>query len=554
MIYSQYNCVACPAGSPIEENFIIRFPVYEGDEDLVTRYGGNMVNVGTSSNTARGPELTPNATFYNVMKLYLGAYPSIKVFRRTGGSYTVMASEYLESQLKAFGFKDVKRYNYEVVAADEFYAKLNDGNSYSGFGKAVSSIDTYIGIKFYVPVYEKKFNKFVCFSFDARPTYTGHTFYFQVIEINGVTAAGTPFPGTILPDYNPNDPGSYTSESDVGGGQDREPSAGGTIGLPSLPTISSIGTGLIQLYNPSKNQLVNLGRYLWSNDFNLDNLKKIFSNPMDVILGLSIFPVSVPSAGPENIMLGNLDSGVSANTASQQYVSKDFGTLTVDEYYQNYLDYDPYTRIEIFLPYIGMRELSPDDVMGKTISLNYSIDLLSGACVAHIRVDGKLTYEFSGICNTQIPITSLNYTSVITGILGMVGGALATGAVGLAGIGAATKAAEVTSAGMKGLLGMGASTAASVMSQKRRYEHSGSIGSAAGYLAGQTPYLLITTPRWCKPGEQPHFTGYPGFLYRKVSQLNGFTIFVNLEVTKVHCTQGELDEIIDWFTNKGVRI
>lgn len=554
MIFSQYSCVACPPTSPIEENFIIRFPVYEGDEDLVTHYGGNMIDVGTSSNTARGPELTPNATFYNVMNLYLGNYPSIKVFRRSGASYTVMASEYLESQLKAFGFKDVTRYNYQVTSATDFYATLSDGNDYSGFCKAVSSTDAYIGIKFYILVYEKNFNKFVCFSFDARPAYTGHTFYFEVIEVNGATAAGTPFPATILPDYNPSDPGTYTSESDVGGGQTREPSAGGTIGLPSLPTISSIGTGLLQLYNPSRTQLVSLGRYLWSNNFNLDNLKKLFSNPMDVILGLSIFPVAIPSAGSENIMLGNLDSGVSANTASQQYVSKDFGTLDVDEYYGNYLDYDPYTRIEIFLPYIGMKELSPDDVMGKTISLNYSIDLLSGACVAHIRVDGKLTYEFSGICNTQIPITSLNYTSVITGILGMVGGALATGAVAIGGIKAAATEAAVAGAGMKGLLGMGASTAASVMSQKRRYEHSGSIGSAAGYLAGQTPYLLITTPRWCKPGEQPHFTGYPGFLYRQVSQLSGFTIFVNFEVTEVHCTQGELDEIIDWFTNKGVRI
>lgn len=367
------------------------------------------------------------------------------------------------------------------------------------------------------------------------------------------TTDHSPIPPRGTP-FVPSDPGSYTPDSDIGGGQDREPASGGSVGIPSLPTISSIGTGLLQLYNPSKTQLVNLGRYLWSNDFNLDNLKKIFSNPMDVILGLSIFPVTIPTFGAEHIMLGNLDSGISANTAAYQYVEKNFGTLSVDEYYSNYLDYDPYTQIEIFLPYIGFKTLSPDEVMGKTLTLSYSIDLLSGACVAHILADGKLTYEFSGVCNTQIPITSQNYTSVITGTIGVLGGSLAAGLVMASGMGAAASAAGVMSAGMKGLAGLGASTAASVMSMKHRYEHSGSIGSAAGYLAGQTPYVMITTPRWCKPGEQPHFTGYPGFLYRTVSQLTGYTIFVNLEVTKIHCTQGELDEIIDWFTNKGVRI
>lgn len=366
-----------------------------------------------------------------------------------------------------------------------------------------------------------------------------------------------PFP----PIYNfvpivPSDPGSYTPDSPSGqtGGQNSEPPVSGLVDLPPQPEISALSSGMIQLYNPSREQVIQLGKWLWNKGLDLESLKKIFSTPMDVILGLSILPVS-PSTDPaESVIFGNIDSGIEMRPVSSQYMTKNMGTLTVPMYYNSYLDYEPYTKIELFLPYIGCKTLSADEVMGKTLSVDYRIDVLSGACVAFVSVDGDVLYQYGGSLATQIPITSQNYQGVIQGVLGAVGSVVG-GIVGLAAIaaGAASVAAPVVGATALGATAL-ASSAHNVMSAKQRIDHSGGINGSTGIVGGQYPYLVITRPKWHKAANQPHFTGYPGFFYATVSELNGFTQFVNFEFTRVHATDDELKELEDWFINKGVRL
>ena len=323
------------------------------------------------------------------------------------------------------------------------------------------------------------------------------------------------------------DPYSLGGNSGTGGGTGTFSGTGDSIGIPQLPTLSAVDTNFITLYNPSISELRNLASYMWSGLFDLNTFKKIFADPMNAILGLSIVPVDVPAGTSNPVKIGNIDTGVAMTVAASQYVEVDCGTLNIQEFWGAYLDYDPYTQVEIYLPYIGIRPLSADCVMGKSVHVVYHVDILSGACVAYISVGGTVLFSYIGQCSASIPITGDNWTNVINGTLsiaGAIGSAVATGG-----------ASAPMSASMI------ASTAVNAM--KPKIEKSGAMSGTGGMLAVQTPYLIVTRPRQALPVSQNHFTGYPSFITRKLDDLSGYTEIEYIHLENIPATSDELNEI-----------
>lgn len=412
----------------------------------------------------------------------------------------------------------------------------------------------------YIPVYDPVENHWYSVGFIYRTdNFNPGKVWLEVS--NAPQAQSNYFPASGVPIVSTANPYPNVEDSDTGGGEGDAGGTSDTIPVPSLPTISALGSGLIQLYNPSSSQLAAFGRWLWAGSgagLDLEDLKKVFNDPMDMILGLSIFPVAIPSSGNDYIKMGNVSSTVSAPVASAQYTTRDMGTLDINRYYNSYLDYAPYTKVQIFLPYIGIKQLNTDEVMGKTLGLKYAVDLLSGACVAHITVNGSLMYEFGGTCNAQVPLTGRDMTSVLQSLVGAVaGGAMIIGGLA-AGAGAGAGAvAGATATGAVNASAIGAGligSARSVLGMKPTVEHASGIGGTTGYMSSQTPFLIIERPRLCHPENQEHFTGYPGFIYRRVGDCEGFTKFVNVELTRIHATKEELEELENWFVNRGVRL
>ena len=328
------------------------------------------------------------------------------------------------------------------------------------------------------------------------------------------------------PEPEETDPYSPGGSSGTGGGTGNFDGTGDDIAIPGLPTLSAVDTGFITLFNPSISQLKSLSDYLWSG-FDLNTFKKIFANPMDCILGLSIVPVSVPNGELKEVSVGNIPTGVSMTVAASQYVIVDCGTLNVNEFWGAYLDYDPYTKAEIYLPYIGTHPISVDDIMGKSVHVVYHIDILSGACTAFVKCGGSVLYEFIGQCSSSIPVTGNDWTNVINGVLSVsaaIGTMVATGGV------TAPMAASAI-----------ASTA--VNSMKSNVEKSGSMSGTGGMLAVQTPYLILTRPRQAMPASQNKFMGYPSFITSKLGSLSGYTVVEEIHLENISGTEQELSEI-----------
>lgn len=324
-----------------------------------------------------------------------------------------------------------------------------------------------------------------------------------------------------------NDPYEQGGASGTGGGTGTFSGTGDAIAIPSLPTLSAVDAGFITLFNPSIEQLKSLSSYMWSGLFDIDGWRKIFADPMNAILGLSIVPVNVPTGGGREVKVGNISTGVTMTVAASQYVSVDCGTIDVKEFWGAYLDYDPYTKAEIYLPYIGTHALAVDDIMGKSVHVVYHVDVLSGACCAYVQCGGTVLYTFIGQCSSSIPITGDNWTNVINGaisIAGSIGSMVATG-------GASAPMA----------IGNIASTAVNTM--KPSVEKSGAMGGTGGMMGVQTPYLILTRPRQALPASQNTFTGYPSFITEKLSTLSGYTEVFKIHLENIPATEQELSEI-----------
>lgn len=345
---------------------------------------------------------------------------------------------------------------------------------------------------------------------------------------------------------DPNDPFDNDDDSGGGGGsfgddQDNWDDDSDPVPVPPLPSLSAVDTGFITLFNPTVSQLQNLATYLWSNAFDINNFKKVTANPMDVILGLSIVPVDVPASTTAEVMVGNQGSGVYMLKANSQYVELDCGTIAIHEKDHSYLDYSPYTKVTIILPFIGAQDLSIDELNGQTMGVIYHIDVLSGACIAYITIDGNVIHQYAGQCSVSIPITSQDFTQTIMAL-----GQLVVAGVG-AGVGIAASgglAAPIAGAMVAGGVSSVASGALNVANSKPAYSKTGSIGGSGGLLAVQKPYLIFEYPRKSKPAQQQTFTGYPSNITFTLGQLFGFTQIQDIHLENISCTDEERDEML----------
>lgn len=328
----------------------------------------------------------------------------------------------------------------------------------------------------------------------------------------------------IVETKDPYDPGG---SSGAGGGGGSFDNTSTPIEIPNLPSISAASTGFISLYNPTLNQLNELASYMWSDLFQVDGWKKLFADPMDAILGLSIVPVAVPSGGTREVKVGNIGTGKELTIAASQFVEVDCGSINVNEYWGAYLDYEPYTQAQIFLPYIGTRPISVDEIMGKTVRVVYHVDILTGACCCFVKCGDSVLYTYNGQCSIPIPITGANYASVVNGVISV----------------AASVGSLVATGGSSAPTAIPAIASSAVNQMKPQVEKSGSISGSAGVLNMQTPYLILIRPRQALPSKQNEFIGYPSLITAQLTELKGYTEVQSIHLENIPATQEELAEI-----------
>ena len=316
---------------------------------------------------------------------------------------------------------------------------------------------------------------------------------------------------------------------------DPPPTPSPVIPAPSLPT--TVGSSkLFTVYNPSITQLGQLGNYLWDDNL-MEILKKIWQNPLDGIISLIQVYVTPDTSGSNHIILGYLDSNVSAPVVSNQFKTIDCGTITIPELNENCLDYIPYTKLQLYLPFIGITEIDTNEFMSGSISVTYKVDVYTGTCLAEVKCtrsrdldNGAILYTFSGNCSQQIPLTSGDARGVF--------GALVS-AVGL-GLSVATGGATAM---------MVAGSAAGLASKEMLHvSHSGNLSANAGIMGQKKPYLIINRERPYTANNYSSFYGYPA---NKTINIGNYSGFLKVKACKLKgsATETEKQEIMELLTS-----
>lgn len=305
--------------------------------------------------------------------------------------------------------------------------------------------------------------------------------------------------------------------------------------IPDLPSISAADLGFITIYKPTVAQLKALSSYMWSNAFDLNAFKKLFSDPMDCIIGLAIVPVSPAIAGSKNVHFGTIDSGINMPYIASNYYQLDCGSVELYKYVGCFMDNDPYTKIQIYLPFIGFRQLSADDLIGGSIQVVYNIDVLTGACAAFIKHSTRgVLYSYNGSCITNVPLTAVNFSGAIQNAVSAIGSM-----VGIA-AGMSTGAAPITAMSAAGLMTSAANTA---LNSKQQVQRSGNLGGSAGILSILRPYVVIERPNMSVPANVEHYTGQTSNITMNLGTCSGFTMCEYVHVDGVSATSEEITEI-----------
>lgn len=285
---------------------------------------------------------------------------------------------------------------------------------------------------------------------------------------------------------------------------------------------SGIGV-LTTTFKMTKDRLQQLGRFLWGSNI-FDNFSLICNNPIENIISCKSIPLSLDGS-TQKIILGNVDTGVNGDKVSNNFAKQNIGSITITEKYNNFLDYAPYTNVIIYLPYVGFKELDTNLVMGKTLSISYTVDIITGGCLCQIKSNNVKLYEFNGNLGIDIPITSSNRAQVEAGYIS-------------SGIGIASSVASGN------IVGAVTSLINSAESQYH-YASTSSPNPMCVASTNRTCYVILDRPTYQTLKSFNHTRGKKCYLTKTINTLMGYTICdEHIDLSGISATDSEKEELI----------
>lgn len=285
---------------------------------------------------------------------------------------------------------------------------------------------------------------------------------------------------------------------------------------------SGIGV-LTTTFKMTKDRLQQLGRFLWGSNI-FDNFSLVCNNPIENIISCKSIPLSL-NGTTQKIILGNVDTGVNGDKVSNNFAKQNIGSIAITEKYHNFLDYAPYTNVIIYLPYVGFKELDTNLVMGKTLSISYTVDIITGGCLCQIKSNNVKLYEFNGNMGIDIPITASNRAQVEAGYIS-------------SGIGIASSVASGN------IVGAATSLINSAESQYH-YASTSSPNPMCVASTNRTCYAILDRPTYQALKSFNHTRGKKCYLTKTINTLKGYTICdEHIDLSGIRATDSEKEELI----------
>lgn len=324
------------------------------------------------------------------------------------------------------------------------------------------------------------------------------------------------------------DPTQEFDPSTPGGGGGTGDTGSDAIDFPGLPTGGALSVGAIKAFEVNQQIITSVFQKLWDKSiFDISTFQKLTDNPMDNLIALQALPFDPASSGADNIKLGSFDTEQAAPVITQEYYQIDCGGLSIEEFWGSALDYSPYTKVEIFLPFIGIKQLNVDDVMGKRLRLKYNYSIFDGNLTAQLKCGESVLYKWPGNVKEIIPVTAEVNDALQR--IASAGASIAGGAM---------------RGGAAGAVGGAISSAVNVAFHKTQTLRSGDMHGSTGLLDDFVPYVIIHRPIQSLAERFKIFKGYPSNMTAQLGDVSGYTEVEYIHLTGISgATDAELEMI-----------
>lgn len=266
-------------------------------------------------------------------------------------------------------------------------------------------------------------------------------------------------------------------------------------------------------------------------------------NGIDWIVGVKQAPCDIPtiaSTTATTIHLKGVDTGVNGYSMGNQgsYSTTAINTYNISRYHNNFLDYEPYTHIDLYVPFCGSVSLPPALFMGRTLKTEMIYDIFSGECSCAIFADNTFYTSIGGVFMTQQAVTAEQmgsiHNAVVNGAMSIIGGGVSTVA------GVATGNPLMSVGGAISMTGGAVKTYQTINSISP--EVRGNSGGRCNFYKPDCYTLLITTPNNITDNDFKKYNGYISNKTLTLSQNMGYTVINNPVITG-NMTQQERQEI-----------
>lgn len=181
--------------------------------------------------------------------------------------------------------------------------------------------------------------------------------------------------------------------------------------VATLP-VETIG-GFCNLYKVTEKELSQLSKVRFQKDATSNTVVDYGSS----ITQLYILPLNLPAeiiGDKSNIILGSFDSQVESTLLNNYTVEYDMGSISVPAKYNNAYDFIN-TTCTLRVPFFNAVALDPENVVGHTISIKFTLDLYSGNVTMNVVSDftGGIIYSATANIVTQIPFIQKQNNSVV---------------------------------------------------------------------------------------------------------------------------------------------
>lgn len=387
----------------------------------------------------------------------------------------------------------------------------------------------------------------VCDSYGEPTAYGLDGWVANYFEFVSNIIEGSPEETEESPEFGPaSEEGGY-----VGGDQGTHDKSSEHSGIPAKPQYGFSSAGFLNHYIITSYGLEMLGPAVFPEPAGssttieeaLDRLayNNWNSKLLDFLIDCRIIPVrpsapntKIVTAGGKGFINPDTHQTYSALFIEEDYVDVDCGTIHTDLTEGNFLDFSV-AKAQLFLPFYGFVEVAPEYWHGATIGVYYRFNMMDGSFMVWVtsksfKSDMYVTDvigQYAGNACIHLPINSLSYSNVVSGMIQT--GAAVVGAAAAGGIGGAAGAV---------FSGIGAA-----QNSRPQLIHNNSYNGSASMMSKRTPYLLIEFPNAQFSKAYTDENGLPLVVEKVLGDMQGMTVCRNPILDGIPCTDNERDKI-----------